>query len=53
MKLEKAPTKNGCEGCYYEDKDECPEVKDKNLSEWNISLWNCIKEDYIWRISMN
>ena len=42
MELIKVPAKLGCEGCWYDNRPDCPAFKDEN-GKWNFT--HCADED--------
>lgn len=42
MELIKVPSKLGCDGCWYDDRPDCPAFKDEN-GKWNFT--RCADED--------
>lgn len=42
MELIKVPSKLGCDGCWYDNRPDCPAFKDEN-GKWNFT--HCADED--------
>ena len=42
MELIKVPSKLGCDGCWYDNRPDCPAFKDEN-GKWNFI--HCADED--------
>lgn len=42
MELIKVPAKLGCDGCWYDNRPDCPAFKDEN-GKWNFT--HCADED--------
>ena len=43
--LKLVPAKCGCEGCFFQDKDECPSTIIKENNKMRLDAFNCSEGD--------